>query len=163
MKFVLVDGTETVCDVDEKQKISPHFTIKEVANNKAKDEIKYVSTPRTRKFLRMIEKMREKFAPNTGITCTSNYRTKSFNNATPHADPNSRHLYGEAMDWYIGNVPASMRKQVADYWQYLCILNREVGAINYYTHGFHLEIGSDLSYKATTFSIRDYRGTASDW
>lgn len=163
MRIVYAGGIEVVCDVDENQKISPHFTVKELANNKAKDDIKFISTPRSRKFLRMVEEFRKRRSPVKGINVTSNYRTKSFNSATPNADPKSRHLDAEALDWWIGVVSAGDYNLLARDWENICILFGEVGAINFYTHGVHIEIGSDISYGAKGFNIRDYRGTKADW
>lgn len=159
-KYVWADGTFTIVNVDLSQKVSKYFTVGEVANQSAKDDIKYVSTPRHRKFLRMMDDMREHFGPISPSSC---YRTESFNKSLKGADPKSAHLRGEAMDNPIKTVTNQMRTDRRKYWEYLCIKYREIGAINLYTKGFHYEIGSDISYGASTFSVRDYRGTANDW
>lgn len=160
-KNIIRDGVEQICESEPGQKFGKYFTLQEIANNKAKDDIKYISTPRNRKFMRMMDRMREKHG---SITVSSCYRTKSFNDATPHADKKSRHLEGEALDWWIGNnITTSRRTAIRDDWENLCIEFGEVGAINYYTHGVHLEIGSNFSYGSKGFKVRDYRGTASDW
>lgn len=159
-KFVWAGGTETICELDLNAKLAKYFAVHEIANQSAKDEIKYVSTPRHRKFLSMCDNMRDIFGAMKVDSC---YRTKSFNDALKGADPKSCHMRGEALDWWVGNVPAAMRKKVRDAWEQQCIEHREIGAINYYTHGFHLEIGSDISYGSHIFTVRDYRGTKNDW
>lgn len=159
-KYVWANGVETICEVDLNAKVGKYFSVYEIANQSAKDDIKYVSTPRHRILLRMMDEMREKFG---SMQINSCYRTESFNNATPNADKNSCHLRGEAFDWYIGTVSSSKRTDVRNYWERLCIKYGMYGAINYYTHGFHCEIGSDISYGTYRFTVRDYRGTKSDW
>lgn len=159
-KYVWLDGTYTIVNVDLNQKVSKYFTVGEVANQSAKDDIKYVSTPRHRKFLHMMDEMREEFGPIAPSSC---FRTKSFNDALPGADKNSCHLRGEAMDNPINTVTNQMRTARRKKWEYLCIKYREIGAINFYTRGFHYEIGSDISYGAMGFQVRDYRGTPDDW
>lgn len=146
-------------EVDTSMKVSEHFTIGELANNLAKDSVKYVSTPRHRKFMLMIEEMRYVFGSMTVNSC---YRTASYN-ASVGGDAKSRHLYAEALDWSKRGVSSEYRTKVANKWQELCIKYREYGAVNYYTNGFHLEIGSDQSYGTKTFQIRDYRGKKGDW
>ena len=82
---------------------------------------------------------------------------KIFNNAVDSFKPeNADDLKTRLKDAVINSLIPGYEKIIADKY-------REVGAINLYTNGYHCEIGSDKSYGATGFTVRDYRGTKYDW
>lgn len=145
--------------VNPMNKITEHFTFKELANNQAKEDVKLILTPRNFKFLIMIEDFRNWF--NKPMQVNSFYRTKSFN-AKCGGSSNSLHLDGLAMDWGISGHSEIQRNHVIDKWKELCSKYNEVGGINLYTNGYHLSIGEE-KFGNNLFTIRDYRGKKGDW
>lgn len=148
-------------DLDSEFYILPNFRVEEIANNKATDEIKLViGDRRAWKLLTMLQITRDRFGR---MDLSSVYRTKSFNNTLPGADKNSCHLKCWAFDWKNPNDTDKERQIITDWWRNLCREFNEIGAINYYTNGYHCEIGSNIQYGNTSFKVRDYRGTEYDW
>lgn len=148
-------------DLDSEFYILPNFRVKEIANNKATDEIKLViGDRRAWKLLTMLQITRDRFGR---MDLSSVYRTKSFNDTLPGADKNSCHLKCWAFDWQNPNDTDEERQIITDWWRNLCREFNEIGAINYYTNGYHCEIGSNIQYGNTSFKVRDYRGTKYDW
>lgn len=142
------------------QKILPNFTVEEIANNKAEETLKLViGDDRAWKLLHMMQLTRYRYG---SMTINSCYRTASYNKAVG-GDPNSAHLKCWAFDWQKPNQTNAQRAEIAQWWRNLCIDFGEIGAINYYTHGFHCEVGSDILFGNKTFVIRDYRGKEGDW
>lgn len=144
---------------DEQYHILPNFRIVEIANNKASEEIKLVIDERAWLLLDMLQLTRYRYG---SMNLNSVYRTASYNKAVG-GDPNSAHLHCWAFDWAKPSQTEAQRKEVADWWRDLCDANGQIGAINYYTNGYHCEIGSDVLFGNTSFKIRDYRGTSKDW
>ena len=138
--------------------LTQHFTLGEMANNKAKELVKYVSTPRTRKFMELFEEFRVWYA--VGITPTSGFRTKSFN-ASIGGDVRSLHLDGLACDFRAAHTDAQ-REKCRKKWRSICEAHGEIGGINYYTHGYHMCIGEE-KFGNKGFVTRDYRGKRGDW
>lgn len=152
-------GERVEASVPNTLRLTRHFVLQEVANNKAKEKIKYISTPRTRKFMTLLEDFRKWYdAP---INPTSGYRTRSFNQQVG-GSYNSLHLDGLALDFRALNVPESRRLAVREKW---CEITRgadEIGGINFYSHGFHICIGEE-KFDNKGFVTRDYRGKRGDW
>lgn len=138
--------------------VQKNFTLKELANNKAKESVKFISTPRSRTFMALIQEFREWYG--MPMTVTSNYRTRSYNTQIGAAW-NSLHLDALALDWKAQHAD-SMRSKVTAKWRDICKAHGEVGGINYYTHGYHFSIGED-KFGYRTFVLRDYRGKKGDW
>lgn len=159
-RFYLPSGTYFDVWLDGNKKLSKNFALYEYANKKSKDEIKAVFYTESWIHIKMIQRMRDMFGAMSG---NSWYRTKEYNAKLTNADPRSAHLYGCAFDWYKPKETDYDRKYKADVWKNLCKEYGVVGAINYYTNGYHLEILSDKCYGNTTFKIRDYRGKKGDW
>lgn len=148
-------------ELDSEFRILPNFRVTELANNQAKDDIKLViGDERAWRLLEMLQLTRYRYGR---MDLNSVYRTKSFNSSLKYADPNSCHLKCWAFDWDCPNQTDSQRQEKAQWWKDLCTQYGEVGAINFYTSGYHCEIGSDVQYGQTSFKIRDYRGKAGDW
>lgn len=159
-KLLMPTGLVVSLDVDPQEKILRNFRFVEIANNKAKETCKLViDTDRAWKLLRMLQITRDRFGP---MNLNSVYRTKTYNK-TVGGDAKSCHLKCWAFDWQKPNQTSAERKDVTEWWKSLCETFNEIGAINYYTSGYHCEIGSDIQYGATTFTIRDYRGKEGDW
>lgn len=65
-------------------------------------------TPIDEKLVQYLQQIRTHFGKPVYLTA---YRCKTHNNRTPNAAPNSRHLYGQAADFYIeGVAPAEIAK-----------------------------------------------------
>lgn len=161
MKITWDSGVTTLVEVANSEKLAKNFTVGELANVSSDDTVKMISTSRSRKFLQMLQMMRDKFG---SMRITSNYRTLSYNRKVG-GDAKSRHLYAEAADWYIGKakITKELTENVTAEWQKICHSFGEVGAINYYTNGYHLEIGTNYSYGNKAFVVRNYIGKAGDW
>ena len=159
-KLWLPTGEWLITDLERSYYLLPNFQIWEIANTSAKDEIKLVVDERAWILLKMMQITRDRFGR---MAINSVYRTKSFNDSLPNADKNSCHLNCWAFDWEIKNQSNAERQIVADWWKNLCREFGQIGAINYYSNGYHCEIGSDIQYGYTEFKIRDHRGKKGDW
>lgn len=150
----LPSGEICTIDLDPDYYFLPNFQVKELANNLAKDEIKFeVPGPQSWIFLRMLQCSRDHFGR---IDLTSGYRTQSFNNAQKGATKDSLHCYMLAADVLLGNRTYDAW---ARWWKSLCQTFGQVGAIGFYHNPdrLHIEIGSDWRYGAKNFEIRDHR------
>ena len=59
----------------------------------------------------------DKFYPSNKIIITSGWRSKTYNSRIPNAHPNSSHIYGYAMDFYIpGQIIYYVYKDVQRFW-----------------------------------------------
>lgn len=139
-------------------KCAKNFTLQELANNKAKETVKFVSTPRSRKFLDMIQEFRDWYAE--PMTVTSNYRTTSYNSQIG-GSYGSLHTDALALDWKAQHSE-TRRVEVRAKWLEICKAHGEVGGINFYSHGYHFSIGEE-KFGYRTFVTRDYRGKRGDW
>lgn len=158
---VLTDtGTEYMATVDKTVKLTPHFKLEELANNKGKTSLPmWEDSPQSRLFLVMLEEFRNWYgAP---ISPSSGYRQPEWNKKVG-GDSHSAHLIGCAVDWPVKHND-SQRFNVKTKWHKICVDHGVVGAINLYTSGYHLEAFSDICYNAKAFVVRDYRGTKKDW
>ena len=153
-------GSFCETEIDSNVKIAPNFTFAEYVNKSAKDAVKAEFYPETWTHIKMMQEMRNTFG---SMTISSWFRTKTFNASLKNADPRSAHQYGCAADWQKKGEKETDRKYKADVWKNLCNKYGVVGAINYYTNGYHLEILSDKCYGNSRFVIRDYRGKKGDW
>ena len=153
-------GTEYLATVDKTAKLTPHFQLYEMANNKGKTSLPmYIDSPESRLFMVMLEEFRVWYG--SPITVNSGYRQPAYNQAIG-GDPNSAHKIACACD-FTAKHTEEMRDRVIEKWRQILKAHCVVGAINLYTTGYHLEAYSDVCYGAKSFSIRDYRGTAKDW
>ena len=153
-------GTEYLATVDKNVKLTPHFTLTELANNKGKTTLPmWIDSPESRIFLIMLEEFRVWLgAP---INPTSGYR-QSECNKTVGGDTRSAHLIACACDFKAKHSEYE-RDRVIEKWEKICLAHGIVGAINLYSSGYHLEAYSDLCYGSKYFAVRDYRGTKKDW
>ena len=64
-----------------------------------------------------VQQFLDKFYPNNKIIITSGWRSKSYNSKIKNAHPNSSHIYGYAMDFYIpGQIIYYVYKDVKRFW-----------------------------------------------
>ena len=139
-------------------RLARNFTLQELANNKAKETVKFISTPRSRKFLTMIQEFRDWYGE--PMTVSSNYRTRSYNTQIGGAY-SSLHLDALALDWKAVHNE-KRRVEIRKKWMEICKAHGETGGINFYSHGYHMDIGEEkFGYRA--FVTRDYRGKRGDW
>ena len=151
-------GETTIIELPESWHLAKNFTLSELANNAAFESIKFISTPRSRKFLAMFQEFRNWYG--RPITVTSNYRTQSFN-TNCGGSKDSLHLDALALDWKAAHTN-TQRANVRNKWAEICRAHKEIGGINFYTHGYHMCIGEE-KFGNRVFTLRDYRGKRGDW
>lgn len=147
-------GSYIDIELDGNKKLGKHFWTYELVNKSAKDEIKLEIYPESEVFIQMTDELREAlgaYSPNSA------YRTRSFNNSLPDADPNSAHLYLCAEDIpRKGNYDNLVL--VRNTWKSICKKRNIKGAINYYDTYIHIEAFSDKWYgQKSDFVVRDKR------
>jgi len=128
-----------------------NFSLAEMTNKQAKDEIKLVLTPEVVEFAQMMQELRDWYGK--PLEVSSWYRTVDFNKQIG-GSPNSAHLDGRACD--INNIPASLYKDFTIAWQVICSIHGKVGGIGYYDNFMHFTDHED-KFGHKTFQIRDYR------
>lgn len=166
VQFTMIDSY--VVDIPTSFRVSQHFTLKEIANNKASDDVKMIWNDDIAKFFKALEEFRQGMADakllNTsiGISVSSCYRTPAYNKSVGGSS-NSDHLKALAVDItkqsFSMALSDNIRHYISSTWKYICMKSGVAGYINWYTNGFHLGF-SDL-YKQ--FKIVDYRGKSGDW
>jgi uncharacterized protein YcbK (DUF882 family) len=133
--------------------IVKNFTLAEMTNKQATDEIKLILTPEVVEFAQMMQELRIWY--NKSMTVNSWYRTKSYNAKCGGAS-NSVHLDGRACDIAIAGLTDLQFKHFADKWKQICKKHNKIGGINRYVWGIHLDDYEDkFGYKK--FVIRDKR------
>lgn len=132
-------------------RIVKNFSISEMMNKQAKDDIKLVLTPEVVEHAQMIQELRDWCG--RGLNISSWYRTKAFNKSCGGAT-NSCHLDGLATD--INNIKQSEFNDFTVAWQTICSAHNKVGGVCYYKWGMHFDSHSDkFGYKS--FRTKDYR------
>lgn len=162
MKILVTTDTNTTytATVEKNVKLGPHFVLSELANNKGDSMLpQWVDTPETRLFLVMLEEFRTWY--DLPMVISSGYRQPVFNRSVG-GDSRSAHLIGTAVDWHVKHTDRQ-RENVRNKWYKICVDHEVIGAVNYYTNGYHLEAFSDRCYGNKGFMVRDYRGTKKDW
>lgn len=154
-KLLLPTGKTIITDLDSEYQFLPNFKLRELANNQAKEEIKFeVPLPQSWTFLKMVQITRNRFGETNVNSC---FRTESFNASLPNADPNSCHKITCAIDIAKPSMDTKTIYTWTEWWR---TLNREfkfIGAIGLYPWGAHLEILSDVRFGQKEFKVRDYR------
>ncbi|NLZ83021.1 MAG: hypothetical protein GX915_05100 [Clostridiales bacterium] len=133
-------------------RIVKNFSLAEMTNKQAKDEVKLILTPEVIEFAQMMQELRNWYGKPMNVS--SWYRTKSFNSGLKGSSPNSAHLDGRACD--INNIPQNLFDDFTIAWQMICTLHGKIGGVNYYSWGMHFTDHEDkFGHKA--FQIRDKR------
>lgn len=138
--------------------LTPNFSFGELANNKAKEEVKAIYNNDIQEFAEMLQELRNWY--NKPMKVNSWYRTASFNKSCG-GSVNSLHLRGFAMDWGVKHT-AAQHKNVEKKWKEICQNHGIIGGINHYTNGYHLSVHEELLGNKV-FTVRDYRGKKGDW
>jgi len=129
-----------------------NFSLSEMTNKQAKDEIKLVLTPEVVEFAEMMQELRDWYGK--PMTVSSWYRTKSFNASLKGSSPVSAHLDGRACD--IANIPKDRFDDFIIAWQVICSIHNKVGGVNLYSWGLHFTDYED-KFGNKVFQIRDKR------
>lgn len=131
-----------------------NFSLAEMTNKQAKDEIKLVLTPEVVEHARMMQELRDWWGGPLNVS--SWYRTPTFNKSCGGAS-NSAHLDGLATD--VCNIDTTNAKTVQSFtvaWQAICSAHGKIGGVEVYPWGMHFDSHSDkFGYKA--FRYKDNR------
>ena len=160
VKVITDSRTTYTAEVAKNAYLAPNFQLAEHANTMGDKSLpQWVDSPESRTFVTMLQEMRTWMEQPMAIY--SCYRQPAFN-ARVGGDKRSAHLHACAADWHIKHTQ-TQREHVRDKWRQICERRGIIGAINFYTGGYHLEAYSDKWYGNKGFVIRDYRGTKKDW
>lgn len=132
-------------------RLTKNFSLKEIMNNLAKDEVKLVITPELVEHAQMMQELRDWYGKPLNVS--SWYRAKNFNKSVGGAS-NSAHLDGRATD--INNIPESLYSEFITAWQVICSIHNKIGGIELYEWGMHFDSYSD-KFGFKTFRIKDNR------
>ena len=160
VKVITDSRTTYTAEVVKTAYLAPNCQLAELANNLGDKSLpQWIDSPESRTFVTMLQEMRTWMEQPMAIY--SCYRQPAFN-AKVGGDRRSAHLHACAADWHIRHTQ-TQREHVRDKWWKICESRGIIGAINYYTGGYHLEAYSDKWYGNKGFVVRDYRGTKQDW
>lgn len=127
-----------------------HFSLEEMANNRAIEKVKLVITPELVTFAQMIQELR--FWYGKPMNVTSWYRTKSFNSLCG-GSPNSAHLDGRAVDIIIQECDYY---ELTEAWENICLEHNCIGGVNYYYNRMHFT-NYENKFGHKSFVVRDKR------
>lgn len=160
VKVITDSRTTYTCEVAKTVYLAPNFRLAELANNLGdKSKPQWEDSPESRVFVVMLQELRTWMEK--PMVISSCYRQPAWN-ARVGGDKRSAHLHACAADWHIAHTQ-TQRDHVSAKWRQICESHGVIGAINYYSGGYHLEAYSDRWYGSKGFAIRDYRGTKRDW
>jgi len=160
VKVITDSRTTYTCEVAKTVYLAPNFRLAELANNLGdRDKPQWEDSPESRVFVVMLQELRTWMEK--PMVISSCYRQVAYN-VKVGGDRRSAHLHACAADWHIAHTQ-TQRDHVSAKWRQICESHGVIGAINYYTGGYHLEAYSDRWYGSKGFAIRDYRGTKKDW
>ena len=128
-----------------------NFSLKEMSNNEADEDIKLILTPEVVEHAQMMQELRNWYGKPLNVS--SWYRTATFNKKCGGAS-NSAHLDGRATD--INNIPQSLYHDFTVAWETICILHDKIGGIELYSWGMHFDSYSD-KFGSTKFRLKDNR------
>ena len=132
-------------------RIVPNFSLKEMTNTVATDDVKLVLTPEVVEHARMMQELRDWYGKPMEVS--SWYRTPRFNRLVAGAS-NSAHLDGRATD--INNIPQDLFEAFEIAWQVICSQHNKVGGVEKYDWGMHFDSFSD-KFGLTSFRSKDNR------
>ena len=151
VKIVNKFNYSTIVNLDKNTRLSPHFRLFEVANNKGDKSIEQmILSPRFDDFLGQIEEFRVWW--NKPMNCNSCFRQVEYNRSIGGAE-NSLHLLALAFDWGE-SLTYSQRVAVYTKWREITTKAGRIGGINFYPWGCHIDSYEDL-FGHRAFVIRD--------
>jgi len=116
-------------------RIVKNFSLDEMMNSLADEDVKLVLTPEVVEFAEMMQELRDWYAK--PLEVSSWFRTKIFNARLPGASKDSIHLDGQACD--INNIPKHLYKEFITAWQVICRTHNKIGGCNTYDWGIHFD------------------------
>ena len=131
-------------------RIVKNFSLTEMMNNEAKDDIKLVLTPEVVEFAQMMQKLRNWYGKPMEVS--SWYRTPTFNKQIG-GDSYSALLDGRACD--IVKIPKDKYDEFITAWQVICKAHGKIGGCNTYTWGMHFTDHED-KFGHKDFIVRKY-------
>lgn len=132
-------------------RITKNFSLVEMVNKEAKEDIKLVLTPEVIEHAQMMQELRDWCGRSLNVS--SWYRTPFYNKSCGGSS-NSAHLDGRATD--INNIKESEFNDFTIAWQVICSKHNKIGGVCYYKWGMHLDSHSD-KFGCKTFRIAEYR------
>jgi len=138
-------------------RIVENFSLNEMANTKAIEDIKLVLTPSVTLHCLMMQELRRWY--NKPMTVNSWYRSKSFN-ASVGGDKNSCHLDGIATDINLPNLSDQQRTNFINKWKEICIKYGVIGGVSIYAWGLHFDSNNNpkrYGGNNPNFRITDFR------
>lgn len=160
IKVITDTRTEYFATVEKNVQLSPNFKLAELANNLGDPSLpQWIDSPESRIFVQMLQELRAWMEK--PMVISSCYRQVAYN-IKVGGDRRSAHLHACAADWHIKHTEVQ-RDHVRDKWKKICEAHNVIGAINYYSGGYHLEAFSNKWYGNKSFVVRDYRGSRKDW
>ena len=115
-------------------RIVKNFSLDEMMNSLADEDVKLVLTPEVVEFAEMMQELRDWYAK--PLEVSSWFRTLLFNLKIGGAK-NSIHLDGRACD--INNIPKHLYKEFITAWQVICRTHNKIGGCNTYDWGMHFD------------------------
>lgn len=137
-------------------RIVKNFSLVEMANNQAKEEIKLVLTEKVIRQALMMQGLRDYWGKS--MTVNSWYRTKTFN-VSVNGSVNSCHLDGMATDIALPGLSDLDRERLIAVWKAICVKCGVIGGVSIYAWGLHFDSNDDPGrFKSgSAFRISDYR------
>lgn len=132
-------------------RVVKNFTLSEMTNKQASDEIKLVLTPEVVEHAQMMQELRNWYGKPLNVS--SWYRTPTFNKKCGGAS-NSAHLDGRATD--INNIPDNRYHDFATAWATICAVHGKIGGCEMYSWGMHFDSHSD-KFGCKSFRLKDNR------
>jgi len=132
-------------------RIVKNFSLKEMSNNEADEDIKLILTPEVVEHAQMMQELRDWYGKPLNVS--SWYRTATFNKKCGGAS-NSAHLDGRATD--INNIPEPLYDSFKVAWWVICTRRNKIGGAELYPWGIHFDSHSD-KFGSTKFRLKDNR------
>lgn len=117
-------------------RLVPNFSLAEMTNTLATEDIKLVLTPDVCRHAAMMQELRDYWG--RPMTVNSWYRTKSFN-AKVGGEKTSCHLDGVATDIALPNLTEPQRTELTTVWKAICIRHGVIGGVSIYRWGIHFD------------------------
>lgn len=138
-------------------RIVKNFSLAEMTNKQAKDNIKLVLTPEVVEHAQMMQELRDYWG--RPMTVSSWYRTKVYNNKVG-GDKNSCHLDGIATDITMPGLSEADRTRLIEVWKSICIRHGVIGGVGVYKWGLHFDSNNNPARYGKVnalFRITDFR------
>ena len=139
-------------------KLVENFTINEMANNKAVEQIKLVLTPAVTLHCLMMQELRKWYGKPMKVN--SWYRTKKYNSSLKGADPHSCHLDGIATDIDFPVITELQIQHFIEKWKEICKKYGVIGGVSIEPGWLHFDSNNDpkrYGGNNPNFRVTDFR------